>query len=103
MKVRELGVSQETLLTHGAVSEETVRAMAQGTREKCESDWAVAVSGIAGPGGGSKEKPVGTVWIAVAGPNGLKTKCLQLPYGRRRNKIASAYAALDLTRQMVLA
>ena len=103
VKVGELGVSQETLLTHGAVSEETVRAMAQGTREKFESDWAVAVSGIAGPGGGSEEKPVGTVWIAVAGPNGLKTKCLQLPYGRRRNKIASAYAALDLTRQMVLA
>ena len=68
-----------------------------------DADWGIAVSGIAGPGGGTADKPVGTVWIAVAGPNNLMTKRLQLPYGRRRNKVASAHAAIDLARQMAQA
>ena len=103
VKREKLNVSMETLERVGAVSEETVQEMAEGVRASFKSDWAVAVSGIAGPGGGTDAKPVGTVWIAVAGPGKLQTKCLRLPYGRRRNKIASAHAALDLTRQMVLA
>ena len=103
VKHQKLGVPQEILVEHGAVSEETVREMAEGVKKAFSTDWGVAVSGIAGPGGGTEAKPVGTVWIAVTGPDRTLTKKLELPYGRRRNKVASAHAALDLTRQMVLA
>lgn len=68
-KIELLGVPSETLAVHGAVSEETVRAMADGARRRFAVDLAVAVSGIAGPGGGTQDKPVGTVHFAWAAPD----------------------------------
>lgn len=74
VKERILGVSKQDLISYGAVSRAVVEQMARGVRESLGTDWAVATSGIAGPTGGSKEKPVGTVWIAWAGPFGVESK-----------------------------
>ncbi len=68
-KTAELGVPADLIASHGAVSESVARAMARGARAAAETDWAIATTGIAGPDGGSPEKPVGTVWLAIAGPD----------------------------------
>ena len=73
LKIKLLGVPESTIQTFGEVSEPVVKAMAQGARQSMGSDWSVAISGIAGPGGGSPEKPVGTVCFAVAGPGFVDT------------------------------
>jgi nicotinamide-nucleotide amidase len=79
-----LGVKAATLDAHGAVSEPTVIEMAEGARRALHADFAVATSGIAGPGGGTPDKPVGTVWTAVATPKGTVTRLLHLPGNRQR-------------------
>ena len=80
-----LGVHHSTLEAHGAVSEETAREMAEGVRKRLGADLAIATTGIAGPDGGTKEKPVGTVWIAVADATHTEAQLLSFP-GRRRQQ-----------------
>ena len=96
-KTRELGVPAQMLATHGAVSEPVVAAMATAARERARADVAVAVSGIAGPDGGSLGKPVGTVWFAWAYPEGLASETLWFAGDRdavRRFAVAHALEGL---------
>jgi nicotinamide-nucleotide amidase len=102
MKTSELDVSQEMLWVHGAVSEEVVRAMAEGVRNKLNVTWALSTSGIAGPTGGTPQKPVGTIWIACSGPNGTKARLLKLSRDRLSNIQYTAIAALVLLRKMLI-
>lgn len=97
-----LGVSTEMLNTHGAVSEETVLEMVRGVRSVMKTDYAIAVSGIMGPTGGTETKPVGTVWVAVAGDDRTVTKKYQLRFDRRRNIEMTAAYALNLLRLLVM-
>ncbi len=101
-KTRRLGVSEALLAERGAVSEEVARAMAEGARATAGADYAVAVTGIAGPAGGTPDKPVGTVHFAVAGPGGTVHKVRRYPFGRSRNRVVSAWFALDLARRVIL-
>jgi len=94
IKENVLHVSNETLSNYGAVSEETVRQMITGILRTMQTDYAVAVSGIMGPGGGSQEKPVGTVWIAVGNSEKIETKKMQFRFDRKRNIELTAINAL---------
>ncbi|MSP59655.1 MAG: CinA family nicotinamide mononucleotide deamidase-related protein [Myxococcales bacterium] len=102
-----LGVRRETLERHGAVSEACVREMAEGVRRTVGATFGVAISGIAGPGGGSAEKPVGLVHFAVAGPSGIEARKLVWPSregdpdGRRMVKQLAAFAALNLLEKLL--
>jgi PncC family amidohydrolase len=91
-----LGVSWDTLNTKGAVSRETVLEMARGVRERMKAHIAVSVSGIAGPGGGTPEKPVGTTWIGLATEAGEWAETYQFAGDREGNKISAVDAALTL-------
>jgi PncC family amidohydrolase len=95
-KVALLGVSWDTLKQYGAVSRETVLEMASGARRSLGADIAVSVSGIAGPGGGLPEKPVGTVWIGLAAPDGVWARIFHFSGDRAQNKAAAAEAALQM-------
>jgi nicotinamide-nucleotide amidase len=96
VKVNSLGVSPETLKHFGAVSEQTVREMAMGANRVFKTEYAIAVSGIAGPDGGTAEKPVGTVWIALAKPNEVIAKHYRFSTNRDRNIRMASLAALKL-------
>jgi nicotinamide-nucleotide amidase len=87
VKTNILGVSPETLNTDGAVSESTVRQMAEGVRTLLHTDYAIATSGIAGPTGGTPDKPVGTVWIAWATLEGTQAQCFHFGAAREREQI----------------
>ncbi|MDN3688383.1 competence/damage-inducible protein A [Cyclobacterium jeungdonense] len=97
-----LGVSAEVLTSNGAVSEATVTEMARHARNKFHSDFGLASSGIAGPGGGTKEKPVGLVWIACDDGQACHTRKLQLTKDRTVNIHLTAIAALNLLRETIL-
>lgn len=102
LKSRLLEVQEETLETVGAVSEETVREMAVKVKAKFDADFGLASSGIAGPEGGTIEKPVGTVWLACAFEDKVVTKKLQLASDRMINIQISALSALNLLRNCIL-
>ena len=102
-KVRLLGVDPLLIQENGAVSEAVAKAMAVGARQRAGVDYAIGVTGIAGPGGGSVEKPVGTVYVALVGPNGfLRVRRIQFPGERDRVKYQASQAALDLLRCALL-
>lgn len=100
VKENLLGVSHETLETYGAVSEETVVEMVKGAMKTLNSDCAVATSGIAGPMGGTAEKPVGTIWIAVACKDEVMTLKLEGDEGRNKNIANATQNALLLLRKL---
>ena len=102
IKQSVLGVSAEVLEREGAVSETVVRQMALGAMERAAADYGIAVSGIAGPGGGSEEKPVGTVWLAWGTPRQLRTRCLCWPVERTLFQTMIAAAGLDMIRRTLL-
>jgi PncC family amidohydrolase len=95
-KAALLGVSWDTLNAKGAVSQDTVLEMARGARRVLNTDIAVAVTGIAGPGGETPEKPVGTTWIGLVAKEGEWTRLFQFSGDREQNKISSANAALRI-------
>jgi nicotinamide-nucleotide amidase len=102
-KIKLLGVSPETLQQAGAVDEQTAREMACGARQAAGAVYGLATTGIAGPSGGSKEKPVGTICIAVAGPEEVISRRYFFPFGQRlMNKRIFATAALDMLRRKLL-
>ena len=101
-KIELLGVHENDLDSFGAVSKQVVEQMALGVKEKLDTDFGLATSGIAGPNGGTKEKPVGTVWIAVASDGGVISKKLNLGYNRERNIHVSSLSVLNLLRLELL-
>jgi nicotinamide-nucleotide amidase len=103
IKSELLSVKGQTLLDHGAVSEEVVIEMAQGALAASSADWVVSVSGIAGPEGGSEEKPLGTVWLCWGKAAHLKTRCLVYPASRINFQRFIANVGLDLIRREILA
>ena len=103
VKERVLGVTDKTLRTVGAVSEETVRQMVKGAIEKLQVDFVVATSGIMGPDGGTDEKPVGTVWVAVGNIEKIEAVRLAFRFDRERNIEMTSHTALNLLRKFILA
>jgi nicotinamide-nucleotide amidase len=101
VKEARLGVPEEVLAAHGAVSAETAAAMAAGARKALGADVAVSVTGVAGPGGGTDEKPVGLVYLHAVGPGGELARQLDFPGDRETIRVRAAVAALHLVRTLV--
>ncbi len=101
-KIRSLNVSQDLIEKHGAVSKEVAEAMAKGMREYAKTDYAVSVTGIAGPDGGTEEKPVGTVFVGYCDREKTKSLQLKLPGDRNLIRWRSSQAALDYLRRQIL-
>ena len=101
-KTSELGVSPDSLIKYGAVSEKVIIQMANGVREKFDTDYGIATSGIAGPSGGTPDKPVGTVWIAVSSKKGVVSKCYTFGNNRVRNVKRTSISALSMLRKVIL-
>lgn len=102
LKQQLLKVPASTLQQEGAVSEDTVRAMCAGCLEQLQADYAIATSGIMGPDGGSREKPVGSVWIAAGTGNKIITRYEQFRFDRTRNIQLTANASLNLLRKLIV-
>jgi len=94
-------VPSEILASHGAVSAEAAEAMAHGARERLGADVAVAVTGVAGPGGGTPEKPVGLVFLHAVGPDGEESRRTDLPGDREMVRGRAAAGALHLVRRLL--
>ena len=101
VKEAELGVDPALLERHGAVSPEVAAAMASGARERLGADVAVSVTGIAGPGGGTEEKPVGLVYVHASGPGGERSAELNVPGEREQIRRRATAAALHLVRRLL--
>jgi nicotinamide-nucleotide amidase len=101
VKRTELEVPEELLAEHGAVSAEVATAMAEGARRRLGADVAVAVTGVAGPGGGTPEKPVGRVYLHAAGPDGSLARMLDLPGERAQIRVRATVTALHLLRALL--
>jgi nicotinamide-nucleotide amidase len=101
VKAKQLGVPADVLARYGAVSAETAAAMARGARDRLGADVAVSVTGVAGPGGGTEEKPVGLVFLHASGPMGERGRRLDFPGDRETIRGRAAVAALHLVRQLV--
>jgi nicotinamide-nucleotide amidase len=101
VKAAELGVPQELLQQHGAVSAQVAAAMAAGARDRLGADVAVAVTGIAGPGGGSDEKPVGLAYLHAESPDGARSADFVFPGDREGVRRRAAVTALHLVRRLL--
>lgn len=102
MKELLLGVPKEQLITYGAVSPQVAIAMAEGAHQKCKSDIALSITGIAGPDGGSEEKPVGLFYVGIASEGFSTALKFLLPSNREYVRKYAAYAALDTLRRHLL-
>jgi nicotinamide-nucleotide amidase len=99
LKQKALAISADLLRAHGAVSEQVARAMAEAARRNSGATWCPAITGIAGPEGGTPDKPVGTVWLALAGPEGTRAKLSRFRGDRGQVRTLAAYGALQLVRE----
>ena len=102
VKMALLGVKAETLQAHGAVSRQVALEMVQGVKKNLQTDYGIATTGIAGPDGGTAEKPVGTVWIAVSGKTQTLAECFCYQHNRQRNILRSAQTALNMLRRLIV-
>ena len=101
-KATYCGVTEETLAAHGAVSEQTAREMAEGLKKRSGADIALATTGIAGPGGGTEDKPVGLVYVACASGHGTKIARLQLSGDRQQVRMQTVCHALEMALEAAL-